>query len=299
MLQLPTKFPLLRPASARAAARFDDAVEALRRGLAAGEIRNAVLDEVKFELGAVVRRAWEVQVAEPFFHCGRYEGLPPAVYALDDGLVSGLHDALLKGRKVAKCTEQHPAVAAMRAVLAEALPLAEAAALLKTKVVKGRAPSAAPVAPVNPNKVVKTCPCCFRQIAVVSGSMAHHGYQRPGYGSQTASCAGIRFRPLEESSEGLEWLIQQTQQQLDSVTGAYATRGERTQLTVLHDRKLVDVKIDDPEWARAFQAFVYHTESEMRSLTEHLETCRQKLAKWEAWRAEAANAGEAASLPCA
>ena len=72
----------------------------------------------------------------------------------------------------------------VRSFAAEALPLAEAVVSLKDKVVKGRAPSTGPAKPVNPNKIVKTCPCCFRQIAVTDGTMAHHGYQRPGHHRQ-------------------------------------------------------------------------------------------------------------------
>jgi Resolvase, N terminal domain len=57
------------------------------------------------------------------------------------------------------------------------------------------------------NKVVGICPCCFREIAVQRGLMVHHGYERhTGY--HTSSCeAAFRFKPLEVSGEGLQWLL--------------------------------------------------------------------------------------------
>lgn len=51
-----------------------------------------------------------------------------------------------------------------------------------------------------------TCQICARDIATAGqphGFLAHHGYQRPGYGSQTASCPGARTLPFEVSSKAL------------------------------------------------------------------------------------------------
>ena len=57
------------------------------------------------------------------------------------------------------------------------------------------------------NKVVGICPCCFREIAVRRGLMVHHGYERQT-GYHTSSCeAALRFKPLEVSREGLQWLL--------------------------------------------------------------------------------------------
>lgn len=41
------------------------------------------------------------------------------------------------------------------------------------------------------------CQICERQIEAGSGLIAHHGYQRPGQGWQTASCMGARHKPYE------------------------------------------------------------------------------------------------------
>lgn len=49
--------------------------------------------------------------------------------------------------------------------------------------------------------VAKTCQICGRPIFAEVGVIAHHGYQRPGQGWQTASCRGARELPFEVSRD--------------------------------------------------------------------------------------------------
>jgi len=48
-----------------------------------------------------------------------------------------------------------------------------------------------------------TCQCCGGNFLANTGRVAHHGYQRPGWGWQTASCIGARELPFEVSREAL------------------------------------------------------------------------------------------------
>jgi len=52
-----------------------------------------------------------------------------------------------------------------------------------------------------------TCQCCAGKYLANTGKMAHHGYQRPGNGWQTASCIGARELPFEVSRDRLGELI--------------------------------------------------------------------------------------------
>jgi len=52
-----------------------------------------------------------------------------------------------------------------------------------------------------------TCQCCGRKILAKKGRIANHGYQRPGTGWQTASCAGAQQLPFEVARDTLGWLI--------------------------------------------------------------------------------------------
>jgi hypothetical protein len=52
-----------------------------------------------------------------------------------------------------------------------------------------------------------TCQCCAKKYLANLGSMAHHGYQRPGWGWQTASCVGAKRLPFEVSRDTLGELL--------------------------------------------------------------------------------------------
>jgi hypothetical protein len=48
-----------------------------------------------------------------------------------------------------------------------------------------------------------TCQICARPILANTGTIAHHGYKRPGHGWQTASCFGAKYRPYEVACDAL------------------------------------------------------------------------------------------------
>lgn len=60
-----------------------------------------------------------------------------------------------------------------------------------------------------------TCQCCFRKYLANTGTIAHHGYQRPGDGYQTASCMGAKYSPLEVDRDRLGTLINALKAQVD------------------------------------------------------------------------------------
>lgn len=74
-------YPLLHR-YARSASRFDEAVEEVRAGVAAGSIRNAVLQDAMAVLSHAVNDAWQRLVDEPYFHAESWQALPAEVQAL-------------------------------------------------------------------------------------------------------------------------------------------------------------------------------------------------------------------------
>lgn len=57
------------------------------------------------------------------------------------------------------------------------------------------------------DKATMTCQCCGKRYLANTGTIAHHGYQRPGGGWQTASCMGAKYQPFESSRDRLGDLI--------------------------------------------------------------------------------------------
>lgn len=72
------------------------------------------------------------------------------------------------------------------------------------------------------NKAQMHCQCCGRAHLANTGKMAHHGYQRPGGGWQTASCAGARQLPFEVSRDFLGKVIKDMRSQHASMIEARA-----------------------------------------------------------------------------
>ena len=281
----PQGFPILR-AAARRPERLDAAIESIAEGTAVGVIRNVTLNDAKSLISRAVDDAWKKHVSEPFFYAGKWESQPKDIQELNDSLlVYDLHNVISASKKIGKSKATGAAIDAMKDFVAEVLPLALAVAALKSKVVKGRAPSSAPAKPVNPDKIIKTCPVCFRPIAVKK-LMVHHGYERPGYGWQTASCPGVNFEPLEVSSAGLEWLITTLRARLQHTEESLSNRFAVETLSVpnkAHRTKepnFVEINKSSPDWSKHFELYVYRLESEIKRLTNELQWLDKKLANW-------------------
>ena len=105
-MPLPENFDILpQELPERASQRFAAAVRGLRIGLEQQAIRKVELDDAKRALGLAFEKAWEREVAAPFFHAGRFEqhdavvgvlgleldrGPQPGEAAADDGVVDDL-----------------------------------------------------------------------------------------------------------------------------------------------------------------------------------------------------------------
>lgn len=58
-----------------------------------------------------------------------------------------------------------------------------------------------------------TCQCCGKGHLANTGKLAHHGYTRPGWGWQTASCIGAREMPFEVARDRLgQHIVNMTEQ---------------------------------------------------------------------------------------
>lgn len=67
-----------------------------------------------------------------------------------------------------------------------------------------------------------TCQCCAKKYLANLGTVAHHGYQRPGQGWQTASCGGAKCLPFEVSRERLGEVIVSLKRQREEMRNSRA-----------------------------------------------------------------------------
>lgn len=158
---------------------------------------------------------------------------------------------------------------------------------MKDKIVKGRVKSDTPSKYFNPDKIVRTCPCCFRPIAVVGSVMAKHGFTRPGYGFIVGGCPGDKFKPYEQSDEGTVHIRDLYKDALKKASAHLANQAKWRELKT-QDPKVPswqrDVKISidktHPLWSKVFALTVANLESEIRGLKHSIKYYQQKIDSW-------------------
>jgi hypothetical protein len=208
--------------------RVEHALKAMQAAESGAPIYNVDYKEAKYALDRAVDKAWDAQVRNPFL-AGK--GFETAESDFDRylGSVSNLNDVIARAKKLAKLKaatklskysdrtfgDVDPAMAeVVTAILSAALPVALLVKDLKGEVVKGRkpnAPSELTKAARVKEAAKRTCPCCFRKMALTSdGSVTRHGWEEAGgrrvgqYGNtwHQGQCHGVGFRPWEVSSAG-------------------------------------------------------------------------------------------------
>jgi len=257
----------------------------LSEGVETGAVRNTIFVDCKHTLGSLIYHVWKLDMRDKV-RANAAEWSQATKDALDYVPFSGINDIRALGNKLQKLKQAGSHKDALQSFVDEMRPLVDAVEYLKTRLVKGRVPSNNPPAPLNPDKDVKTCPCCFRAIAVRGGKMVHHGYERPGNGQQTGSCWGIRYAPLEVSTEGLEWLIGFHDQKLKEDKLQLKNLPNATKLSILERRpqlKLETYTPTDQGWRKAYEARKGELEGDIRNRQFNLHTYRRHLKEWIKW----------------
>jgi hypothetical protein len=269
-------------------------------------IRKVEFEGMMYYLNRAADEVWKKVVCEQFCWNQKYKELSISGRKLhSDIMIMGLINIRAAGKKIIASKKScygwnkvdAEMITAMNSVIDEFMPIVDMVEKLKKseKIVKGRKP--AEPKPVDPNKDIKTCPCCFRQIAVIrgagkmSGKMAHHGYERPGSGWQTDSCMGVDYQPLEISTDGLVAYISALKGQINLNKLGLKNLKKATVLihrwrTVLNEKKkpvpleLVKGECDERFWNEAYESQKNEYESRIRMLKNDLEYRELVLKGW-------------------
>lgn len=264
---------------------YQEKVADLSTAVEAGAIRNASFDHCKHVFGTLFGVAWSNSY-QSLYESNRNEWTEHTRKTLGFLRIGSFSDLATAHNKLNKLKQTGAHVDALRAFLAEVDPLLQAADYLKPRTLKGREPKAK-AAPANPNKDVKTCPCCFRTIAVRNGKMVHHGYERPGDGSQTSSCWGISFPPLEISMEGLDSLIAHLQQKVKSYTEVLKKLPDADKITLHRGGRTFDTFLPtDTKWAWALERKKAEYDGHIQQVRQDLSVCKREHKRWTKWHAD-------------
>jgi hypothetical protein len=191
--------------SERRSGHFERSVAELQAAVEAGMVPNKMFVDVK----DIVNRAVE-EAAESFLNSGPHvkgrngEPHPQSDWWLDayeaDAFVHGAHNL----PSALKRAQKHAGLSAYAGFLSALLPLREmlesAKPLIKKK---GELPKVKSAKQIAEEAERMHCQCCERAILANMGSIAHHGYERPGWGYQSASCMGAKELPFEVDRSAL------------------------------------------------------------------------------------------------
>jgi hypothetical protein len=251
--------------SERRASALAEVITQLETAIASGVVPNALFVPAKDTLNRAVTEAAEAFLATGPHAVGRdgqaHHQSDWWLGAYDhDAFVSGLHTLpiVLKRAQTNGLTDYAAFVAGLlplRTLLETAKPLIKK---------KGELPVVKTAKQIAAEADQMTCQCCGRGIFAATGTIAHHGYERPGGGYQTASCFGAKALPWEVSRNRLGELVTMLKRQLENqrasrsaviaetgdVRHLYSVKGkfERESRTVWFNRATFEsVKADKPE----------------------------------------------------
>lgn len=208
----PEQFPLIiAAASEREAQWFAKALESLQRYEDEGLVQKGEFADLKSTFNRAFDKSWSKHMREPFLNAGRWENLSEAEYKFESAMgYPQCHTAVgMMKRLQHKNAPQGAMLHAMISVLEECMPIAKRTTELKDKIGK-RAPAMTRTRQAEIDREAKsmTCQICGRGILAETGVIAHHGYERPGDGYQTASCPGARELPFEADRAALGLYIE-------------------------------------------------------------------------------------------
>lgn len=277
-------------------ARTRGALEVLQAGLAAGQIWNADLTEIKFLLNNAHDDAFGACINQPFT-AGR--GWSPEAATLDAlGSHYGLRSCIAVSKKLKRGVDRSIGgasdefYAALVRFYAAALPIAVAVERAKPLAVKGRKPNPeaqARRAAEESKKTIRTCGCCFRGIAIhPNGRIVDHGYRLPHGWFKTSSCPGAGLRPLEVSPEGLDHMIDLLTNVIAWDTKALrrAKAGKAEKLTRRRTSwqrggdKFETITPDHADWEKTLRAHIEELESSLRGARRDLANFQKRRAEW-------------------
>lgn len=256
-----------------------DAIKVIEEANATGSIRNVVYNDIKDTLNRACYRA--DKKLNPDYN---YEECSYDLRAFIDnvGYIDSLHSIIALRKKVEKMKERAPLVVYYDRFSSDLLDLALMMKDLKSKVVKGRDPDKKPAPPANPNKIVKTCGCCLRHIAIGKDkTMVHHGFERPGDGYQTDSCAGISFKYLEISDDGprhmvktISEMIEKENQNLENFKAA------KTFSFLNYNKKWTTINEGDHGFDSYKENMISRQTYHIKALERDLETFKKIVKEW-------------------
>ncbi len=112
--------------------------------------------------------------------------------------------------------------------------------------------------------------------------MAHHGYERPGWGVQTSSCGGILYKCLQVSDEGLRAMLKSYVESLANHRKQLAELPRKTEIVREdpYSGKPKTYTPSDPKWAVVVAEVRNRLQSTIRQLEQNIPILENEIRNW-------------------
>ena len=262
----------------RAWIAFSNYLETINEGIEKQEIYNVDYKDANSRLSSIMSDFYSFISIK--YHRLRNSGgyIIPTDVADVDNLIMSFNQVTAMDKRLKKCVSiNDPFYKEMRACTDEHLELAKVMKELKAFIKKGRKSTETKTIIENPNKIVKTCPCCLRPIAISKENyMVNHGYKRPGSGCLIGNCYGTRFKPLEESLDGVLFMIDLLEKHIKQIEETLEKANDWTEIKKYdYKGKVSIIKKEDPMFTmlkrNKLRELEYDKANDKRSLMSFME----------------------------
>lgn len=298
---------------------YEQIVEAIAEAKADGEIYNVDFGELKYEAENIWSFEKGVLMPRQIAHYADLDWLEipePVREAYDNISLLQLHHAATRKPYKAKGEMSETVraeVEAYNAVLERWRPVSQGLRDLKALVVKGR--KVIPLTDAKRAEIAadaaarRHCQICGRPILPdESHHLAHHGYERPGIGYQTASCYGARELPFERARDVLGRYIEQQLKPMEQARRETLEAWQKHTGAIVIETKLVQLRrgainrdftrrakpgevdipdkvrvipVDHYDYKRSYKSELYRRENEHRDIAKYL---AEQQARYDGWK---------------
>jgi len=133
-------------------------------------------------------------------------------------------------------------------------------------------------------RYIGTCALCWQNVRCPNGTLAHHGYKRPGWGYIHGSCAGTGHEPWEVNVVTGQMALDYFSKEVPRLQGQLDALSKATELTPLWGRNpkpLVKSEAPPYEWKQLYENTERNIKRALEQATALRDEYEQKVREWE------------------
>lgn len=127
------------------------------------------------------------------------------------------------------------------------------------------------------------CQICGQSYGTKAGVVAHHGYQRPGWGFHTKGCYGGRRQPYEESRNAIPhyiYLLEVDAERLETKIDELSAPGYAGPVVARMGRKTRELMPEDRLWDFTRKEQIRSSQHQLAAIRGEIEHLGQRFDNW-------------------